>query len=75
MQKIKYEEEIAKSFNRNKSRFGRERLLIFLKKNNNISINSRTLGKYIKNSTYIIQQSKQKETWNKEYKREISKHC
>ena len=26
-----------------------------LKKNNNISINSRTLGKYIKNSTYIIQ--------------------
>lgn len=28
---------------------------LILKKNNNISINSRTLGKYIKNSTYIIQ--------------------
>ena len=50
MQKIKYEEEIAKAFNRNKGRFGKERLSIFLKTNNNISINPCTLD-----STYIIQ--------------------
>jgi len=47
MQKIKYEEEIVKAFNTNKGRFGRERLSIFLKKNNNISINPRTLGRYM----------------------------
>ena len=47
MQKIKYKEEIVKAFNTNKSRFGRERLSIFLKKNNNISINPRTLGRYM----------------------------
>ena len=37
-----------KAFNTNKGRFGRKRLAIFLKKNNNISINPRTLGRYIK---------------------------
>ena len=46
-QKIKYEREIVEAFTTNKGRFGRERLSIFLKKNNNISINSRTLGRYM----------------------------
>ena len=49
MQKIKYKEEIVKAFNTNKGRFGRVRLSIFLKKNNNISINPRTLGRYMQN--------------------------
>lgn len=47
VEKIKYEEEIVKAFEENKNRFGRERLSIFLKKNNNISINPRTLGRYM----------------------------
>ena len=47
VKKIKYEEEIVKAFEENKNRFGRERLSIFLKKNNNISINPRTLGRYM----------------------------
>ena len=46
-QKIKYEREIVEAFTTNKGRFGRERLSIFLKKNNNILINSRTLSRYM----------------------------
>lgn len=45
---IKYEKEIIEAFEINKGRYGRERLSIFLKKNNNISINPRTLGRYMK---------------------------
>ena len=48
IEKIKYEREIVEAFNTNKGIFGRERLSIFLKKNNNISINPRTLGRYMK---------------------------
>ena len=40
-----------KAFNTNKDRFGRERLSIFLKKNNNILINPRTLGIHMKKLT------------------------
>jgi len=54
-QKIKYEEEIAKAFNINKSRFKRESLSIFLKKNNNISINPRILGRYMQKPVYIVE--------------------
>ena len=46
-QKIKYEREIVEAFTTNKDGFGRERLSIFLKKNNNILINSRTLSRYM----------------------------
>ena len=61
-QKIKYEMEIVKAFNTNKGRFGRERLSIFLKKNNNISINARTLGRYMQKLSLhcSIRQAKRK---------------
>ncbi|WP_029608847.1 IS3 family transposase [Mycoplasma simbae] len=45
--KVKHSEIIKEAFNSNKGRYGREKLSVYIEKMYKISINSRTLGRYL----------------------------